>query len=435
MQIDPLSILASNPDCKIQSLTVSDQHATLLLSHPEIVERYDDNVKNNEPSEENDGDETSGKNYSNTQEVSKRTTVQSLLKLTIIPFHKAILGSNPIISIKDRENGIPPERNSSTGDNFDPKASDDISSFLQQYNYCLKSESGAEYSYHEAFPTRNLLNKVINVEVNNHNNNRMESQSTTSKIHDENENKFPKEDSFISQLHSTISKFGAFDVELISPATPYQISRAMPSLGHTLIQETPSLYKNVVQPFIQNVIDSGSISWIQNLIEVKKEKERLLVNHEEFIINIDTKWRSHPPPLTTPREEWLNHPSTVDLYCLGIVKASGIATLRDLRQKHVPLLKSMAEEGLSAIKRVYGVDNDQVRIFIHYQPQFYHFHIHFTRLENEVGCSVERGHLVSDVIQNLEMDDEYYCKRIISYKLLKGSPLENLIQMYSYDEV
>jgi len=263
----------------------------------------------------------------------------------------------------------------------------------------------------------------------------MESQSTTSKIHDENENKFPKEDSFISQLHSTISKFGAFNVELISPATPYQISRAMPSLGHTLIQETPSLYKNVVQPFIQNVIDSGSISWIQNLIEVKKEKERLLVNHEEFIINIDTKWRSHPPPLTTPREEWLNHPSTVDLYCLGIVKASGIATLRDLRQKHVPLLKSMAEEGLSAIKRVYGVDNDQIRIFIHYQPQFYHFHIHFTRLENEVGCSVERGHLVSDVLQNLEIDDECYCKRIISYKLLKGSPLENLIQMYSYDEV
>ncbi len=260
-------------------------------------------------------------------------------------------------------------------------------------------------------------------------------QTPISENHDEIEDETPKEETFISQLQSTISKFGAFDVELISPATPYQISRAMPSLGHTLIQETPSLYTNVVQPFIRNVIDSGSINWIQNVIEVKKEKERLLVNHDEFIVNIDTKWRSHPPPLTTPREEWLNHPYVADLYCLGIVKASGIATLRDLRQKHVPLLKSMVMEGLSAIKTVYGVDNDQIRIFIHYQPQFYHFHIHFTRLENEVGCSVEKGHLVSDVIQNLEMDDEYYCKRIISYKLLKGSPLENLIQEYSKNGV
>jgi m7GpppX diphosphatase len=203
----------------------------------------------------------------------------------------------------------------------------------------------------------------------------------------------------------------------------------MPSLGHVLIEETPQMYLECTKPYIQTVEDSGSLSWIKNLVEVKKEKERLLVNHDDFIINIDTKWRSHPPPLTTPREEWMNHPSTVDLYCLGICKQSDITCLRDLRREHIPLLKAMMKEGLTAIKSIYGVEQDQIRVFIHYQPQFYHFHIHFTRLENEVGCSVERGHLVSDVIQNL-LQDDYYKNRTITYKLQKGSPLQNIIGAY-----
>ena len=85
-------------------------------------------------------------------------------------------------------------------------------------------------------------------------------------------------------------------------------------------------------------------------------------------------------------------------------------------------------EGLAAIESIYGVANDQIRVFVHYLPQFYHFHVHFTRLENEFGTTCERGHLLYDVIQNLEMDSEYYCKRIMSYKLQRGAPLQNLIE-------
>ena len=88
----------------------------------------------------------------------------------------------------------------------------------------------------------------------------------------------------------------------------------------------------------------------------------------------------------------------------------------------------MAKEGLYAIQTIYGVPSNQIRIFVHYVPQFYHFHIHFTRLENEVGCSVERAHLVSDIIQNLAMDSGYYRTRMLTYKLKKGSELENLIE-------
>lgn len=309
---DPLAILSSE-DCKVQSLTVSDQHATLLLTH--YTEEAPDDVS-----------EVSG---SADDETKTTRTTQSLLKLTIVPFHKQLLGSNPVLSQEDIDKGHVAERNCLR---HDPSASAKILSFLKQYTFQLSSDSGEEYSYYTASPE-----------------------------HDKND---PKEN------EEMISDVGSFSVELISPATPNQISRAMPSLGHVLIEETPQMYFQCTKPYIQTVVDSGSISWIKNLVEVKKEKERLLVNHDDFIINIDTKWRSHPPPLTTPREEWMNHPSTVDLYCLGICKQSGITCLRDLTSEHIPLLKAMMKEGLAAIKSTYGVDQDQIRVFIHYQPQF-----------------------------------------------------------------
>lgn len=301
---NPLEILC-NKSCQVQSLTVSDQHATLLLTHTEEAPVGADD-----------------------QNTTTKTT-QSLLKLTIVPFHKPLLGSNPVLSQEDIEKGQVAERNCLK---HDPSASDKILSFLKQYTFQLSSDSGEEYSYYTASPEHGNCN--------------------------------PKE------VEELLSGVGKFDVELISPATPNQISRAMPSLGHVLIEETPQMYLQCTKPYIQTVVDSGSISWIKNLVEVKKEKERLLVNHDDFIINIDTKWRSHPPPLTTPREEWMNHPSTVDLYCLGICKQSGISCLRDLTSEHIPLLKAMMKEGLAAIKSTYGVDQDQIRVFIHYQPQF-----------------------------------------------------------------
>lgn len=34
----------------------------------------------------------------------------------------------------------------------------------------------------------------------------------------------------------------------------------------------------------------------------------------------------------------------------------------------------------AAIHKLYGVELSQLRIYVHYQPSFYHFHVHFTYL-------------------------------------------------------
>ena len=55
--------------------------------------------------------------------------------------------------------------------------------------------------------------------------------------------------------------------------------------------------------------------------------------------------------------------------------------------------------GAARQEEVYGVGPEQLRVFIHYHPQFYHLHVHFTRAHVNPGCEAERAHLLTDVIQ------------------------------------
>jgi len=338
-QITPQSIL-STPGCEAKILSISDQHCTILLTTPNKNETSDDST----------------------------AVTKSLFKMVVVPFHKDYLQENSINS----------------------SSSSPIVSYLSTYDFRLKSESGAEYSFYEA--TRKPLSALFQMWKNR--------------------------------------KEGSFHIELIAPASEKQIRRATPAPSRCLILETPNLYEKVTGPYIQSIVESDSLSWLQHIIDGEKETERLLHDTEHWLLNIDTKWRSHPDPKTVPRSEWLNHPSVSDLYCLGIIKGKNVASLRDLRSHHIPMLKEMMKDGANTIHSVYGVPSNQIRIFVHYPPQFYHFHVHFTRLENEIGSTCERGHLVSDIIQNLELDSDFYVKRDITFKLGENDKLYGLIQAH-----
>lgn len=306
--------------------------------------------------------------------------IRSILKLTVLPSHiDALSSTNDVRNINAED----------LGSAFTPEDSSRILEFLRNYEFELSSESGAEYSYFNARPNRRS--------------------------------------SLLKWLFSNIP--AAFQVELISPASEKQIERAMPVPSHFMISETPKLFQQVVAPYIRTVVDSGSLAWVENVITGSKEAERLLLDTEHYVLNVDTKWKTHPDPSTIAKDNWKNYkPALKDLYCLAIVKEKGLATIRDLRKHHIPMLQDMLIQCTAAIEQIYGVSRDQLRIFFHYHPQFYHLHVHFTRLENEAGCQVERAHLVTDVVQNLELDGEFYAKRTMTYKIRSNDKLYKLIQ-------
>lgn len=58
-----------------------------------------------------------------------------------------------------------------------------------------------------------------------------------------------------------------------------------------------------------------------------------------------------------------------------------------------------------AIASKYGVAAGELRYYVHYQPSYYHFHVHITHLQLDEGHGMAAGkaHLLEDIIDNLEV--------------------------------
>jgi hypothetical protein len=50
--------------------------------------------------------------------------------------------------------------------------------------------------------------------------------------------------------------------------------------------------------------------------------------------------------------------------------------------------------------RRYGLEPDELRIFVHYQPSYYHLHVHFMHVKHDAGAGMAAGkaHLLDDLI-------------------------------------
>ena len=193
-----------------------------------------------------------------------------------------------------------------------------------------------------------------------------------------------------------------------------------------LIRETPEVYNDVHEAYIAGIPEAAT-AWVYKILSLEKERERLLHADDEFLLNTDPKWQTHPDCATTDRASWFNHPSVMDLYCLGLCQRKDVRSMRDLRAEHLPMLRAMLRVARDVIARVYGVHEEDMRVFVHYPPQFYHFHVHYQALSaQEVGCQTERAHLLEDIIDNIERDGDFYAKANISVKMGERDKLMEL---------
>ena len=72
----------------------------------------------------------------------------------------------------------------------------------------------------------------------------------------------------------------------------------------------------------------------------------------------------------------------------------------------------------------FGVAANKLRIYLHYQPSYYHLHVHFTHMSFDApGSGVERAHLLTDVINNIELMGDYYQRTQLSYIVKQNDSL------------
>ncbi|XP_014282220.1 m7GpppX diphosphatase [Halyomorpha halys] len=202
----------------------------------------------------------------------------------------------------------------------------------------------------------------------------------------------------------------ALKTTIIYPATEQHINKFEEKPIY-LIEETKQLYETITLPHINQ--EQFDLTWVYNVLDHKKETERIVFEDSDpltgFVLIPDLKW---------------NGKQTEDLYLLALIKRRGIKSLRDLRGEHLPLLKNILSKGVNAIFEKYNISRNQLRIFIHYQPTFYHLHVHFTYLKFEApGIFAEKSHILSTVINNLELRSDYYEQSTLPFVISEGQNL------------
>ncbi|EDV29254.1 m7GpppX diphosphatase [Trichoplax sp. H2] len=189
---------------------------------------------------------------------------------------------------------------------------------------------------------------------------------------------------------------------VIYPATEKHINKYSDHQFY-LLQETPNDYRNITLPFIEK--NAFSAQWVERILKHESESENIIFEDPDrdtgFILLPDLKW---------------DKKQLSDLYLVAICHRHGLRSLRDLTSSDLPLLRNIRNQGIAAIKEKYGVNQSQLRIYIHYQPSYYHFHVHFTHVKYEApGSVVGRAHLLEDVIENLELFPNFYSQKTLSF--------------------
>ncbi|KAF2971247.1 hypothetical protein GQX73_g2391 [Xylaria multiplex] len=191
-------------------------------------------------------------------------------------------------------------------------------------------------------------------------------------------------------------KFADFKISLIWPCTEKHIKKHSRQ-GVRFVTETPEIYRDKVRPFMQVNREEGRLNWVYNIIEGRKEIE-------DVIYRTPLGRDGDEGFLLLPNLHWDR--KTIDaLHLLGIVERRDLWSLRDLKKKHLPWLRHMRAKLIDATVKTYPqIEEDQLKLFCHYQPTYYHFHIHVVHVMLEANSTQSLGKAVGmdSIIEQLE---------------------------------
>lgn len=218
--------------------------------------------------------------------------------------------------------------------------------------------------------------------------------------------------------------FPDLKINLIYPCTESHIKKYSKQAVR-LVRETPEIYAAQIRPYMQRKRDEGRLNWVYNIIEGRTEVEDVIfrtelgtAGDEGFLLLPDLNWDR----------------TTIDaLHLLALVERRDIWSLRDLRRKHIPWLEHMRARLVAATTEKYpSLEPDQLKLYVHYQPTYYHFHIHIVHVQLEAGATQATGKAVGleSIMETLRAmdpaDEDAGMDRLaLSYTLGEASELWN----------
>jgi len=210
-------------------------------------------------------------------------------------------------------------------------------------------------------------------------------------------------------------------INLIYPCTDQHVKKYSKQ-GVRLVTETAEVYRDRVRPYMQAKRDEGRLNWIFNILEGRTEVEDVLyrtapgaAGDEGFLLLPDLNW---------------DRRTAEALHLLALVERRDLWSLRDLRRAHVPWLRRMRAKLVDATVAVYpSIAADQLKLYVHYQPTYYHFHVHIVHVQLEAGATQATGKAVGlealvEQLQHMAGGDDAGMDAVaLSYTLGEASEL------------
>ncbi|KAH7929273.1 scavenger mRNA decapping enzyme [Leucogyrophana mollusca] len=177
-------------------------------------------------------------------------------------------------------------------------------------------------------------------------------------------------------------------INVVFPATEVHI-RKYSKQDIILVHETPQLYARIVKPYIDS-FPASRTQWVSDILSGASEASKILFSSPAFALLPDMKW-----DLTT----------VPALYLVALARDPALRSLRDLRAPHVPLLEAIRAEAHRVVWERWGLERGGVRLYVHYQPSYYRFHVHVVHASQAglMGMTVGQAHLLDDIISMLSL--------------------------------
>lgn len=210
-------------------------------------------------------------------------------------------------------------------------------------------------------------------------------------------------------------------INLIYPCTAKHVAKYSRQ-GARVVTETAAVYREHVRPYMAAQREAGRLTWVWNIVDGLTEAEDVIYRtvkgadvERGFLLLPDLNW---------------DRRTRESLHLLALVERMDVWSLRDLKKRHVPWLREMRGKIVEATVAAYPeIEEDQLKLYVHYQPTYYHFHIHVVHVALEAGATQATGKAVGldSIISQLTTmggDDEAGMEQAdITYVLGEASEL------------
>lgn len=189
-------------------------------------------------------------------------------------------------------------------------------------------------------------------------------------------------------------------INLIYPCTESHVKKYSKQ-GVRFVTETSEIYKTSIRPYMQAKREAGRLNWVFNILDGKTEVEDVIYRTEPWGQEGDEDREGF---LLLPDLNW-DRKTLEALHLLALVERRDLWSLRDLKKKHVVWLRHMKQHLIESTVKTYpSIEPDQLKLYVHYQPTYYHLHIHIVHVALEAGATQATGKAVGleSIIETLE---------------------------------